>query len=383
MGNPFQYGGVVSGDAFCNRKKEIEELLGAMESGEKLFVYSERRFGKTSLIRLALGKLSKTKYVSAYVDLWPTDGTFSFAAVTAKAIAESMGSRAEKILEIAKSFFGRLSPSITVNEQGMPEVTFGIKKFGESGPELEEVLKAPARIAAQKKRKVVVVFDEFQQILEYGNDIVERQLRSIIQNQPDVSYIFLGSRRHLIQKMFLDRSRPLYRSGGHYPLGPIQEKDWSLFIRKKFIEEGKNIEDEQIHSICRLTEGHPFYTQHLCHVLWDACEAKGKITEDLIQTAVKTLLDHESYAYANLWEFFALNQRRFLKGLASEPSGVKPFASDFIQRHGLRSASNAQRAIEPLLERDIIDRDNGSFIIIDRFFKIWIQKRALVSGLEG
>ena len=57
MKNPFQYGGVVSGDAFCNRKKEVEDFLRAMENGEKLFVYSERRFGKTSLVRFALDKL--------------------------------------------------------------------------------------------------------------------------------------------------------------------------------------------------------------------------------------------------------------------------------------------------------------------------------------
>jgi hypothetical protein len=82
-----------------------------------------------------------------------------------------------------------------------------------------------------------------------------------------------------------------------------------------------------------------------------------------------------------------MNQQRFLKGLVSEPFcsfagsglegkpvGVKPFASDFIQRYGLRSASNVQRAIEPLLKRDVIDRGNGSFVIIDRFFKVWIQK---------
>jgi hypothetical protein len=42
MKNPFQYGGVVSGDAFCNRKQELEDLLKAMESGEKLFVYRLR-----------------------------------------------------------------------------------------------------------------------------------------------------------------------------------------------------------------------------------------------------------------------------------------------------------------------------------------------------
>jgi AAA+ ATPase superfamily predicted ATPase len=164
-----------------------------MESGEKLFVYSQRRFGKTSLVRFALDKLPKRQYVSAYVDLWPTDGALSFAAVTAKAIAESMSTRAEKMLEIAKSFFGRLSPSITLNDQGRPEITFGSKRFGEPGPELNEVLEAPRKIAAQRKRRVVVVFDEFQQILEYWSYTVERQLRSIIQTQADVSYIFLGS----------------------------------------------------------------------------------------------------------------------------------------------------------------------------------------------
>src|SRR3990172_2988864 len=165
MKNPFQYGGVVSGDAFCNRKKEVEALLRAMENGEKLFVYSERRFGKTSLVRFALDKLKKRKYVSVYVDLWPTDGALSFSTTTAKAIAESMSTRAEKILEIAKYFFGRLAPTITLNDEGRPEVTFGVKRFAEPGPELDEVLESPGRIAKQGKWRVVIVFDEFQQIL--------------------------------------------------------------------------------------------------------------------------------------------------------------------------------------------------------------------------
>ena len=135
MKNPFQYGDVVGGDAFCNRRKEVGDLLRAMENGEKLFVYSEPRFGKTSLVRFALDKLPKKQYMSAYVDLWPTDGALSFATVIAKAIAESMSTRAEKIFEIAKSFFGRLSPSMAMNDQGRPEVTFGTKRFGEPDPE--------------------------------------------------------------------------------------------------------------------------------------------------------------------------------------------------------------------------------------------------------
>lgn len=38
-----------------------------MENAEKLFVFSERRYGKTSLVRAALGELPKKGYVCAYV----------------------------------------------------------------------------------------------------------------------------------------------------------------------------------------------------------------------------------------------------------------------------------------------------------------------------
>jgi hypothetical protein len=74
-------------------------------------------------------------------------------------------------------------------------------------------------------------------------------------------------------------------------------------------------------------------------------------------------------------EALALNQRRLLKGLASEPAGVKLFAGAFVRRHGLDPASNAQRGVESLLGRDLVDRDNGSFVISDRFFRIWIRQR--------
>jgi hypothetical protein len=85
------------------------------------------------------------------------------------------------------------------------------------------------------------------------------------------------------------------------------------------------------------------------------------------------LLDRESYAYTTLWESLTLLQKRFLKGLAAEAVGVKVFAGEFVSRHGLSSASNAQRAVQALLAKDIIDRDNSSFLITDRFFRLWIQ----------
>jgi uncharacterized protein len=376
--NPFEYGGVVSGEAFCNRRKELTDVLRAMENAEKLFVLSERRYGKTSLARTALGKLPRKKFISAYVDLWPTDSEATFVAAVAKAITESMSSSTDKLIETAKKFFGSLSPSITLDEDGKPSLSFGLARHARIEPVLEEVLETPAKIGSKNGPGVVVVLDEFQQMLEYGSDLVERKLRSVIQNHRGVSYLFFGSRKHLIQKMVLNKNRPLYRAGGHYPLGPIAEKEWQPFIRKHFKDADKGIDEQAIHEICEMTQGHPFYTQHLCHALWELCDAKKAVTSELIRAAVKLLLDRESYAYTTLWESLTLQQKRFLKGLAAEGAGVKVFAGEFVNRHGLGSASNAQRAVDALLARDLIDRDNGSFVISDRFLRLWIQSAQTV-----
>jgi hypothetical protein len=42
--NPFQYGGVVSGDLFYNRTEEGVELKRSVENAEVLFIYSARFF---------------------------------------------------------------------------------------------------------------------------------------------------------------------------------------------------------------------------------------------------------------------------------------------------------------------------------------------------
>lgn len=119
MKNPFEYGGVVSGNAFCDREKEVADLLGAIENNEKLFVFSERRYGKTSLVRTALGKLPKKGCVYSYVDLWPTDSEARFVTAVAKAIAESTSTSVDKVLVTAKRFFGSLAPSVTIDEEGL------------------------------------------------------------------------------------------------------------------------------------------------------------------------------------------------------------------------------------------------------------------------
>ncbi len=371
--NPFEYGGVVGPDAFCNRTQELADLARAAENADRLFVYAERRMGKTSLVRRVLDGLDPDRFVPVYVDLWPTDGAGAFVEATAKALAAAAATRTDRLLEASRSLFGRLNPTLSLDEGGNPSLQFG-GPAAERARSLDEVLAAPPRVAEKRGRRVVLVLDEFQQVLEYDDDHVERAVRSAVQRYEGVAVLFLGSRKHLVERMFSDARRPLYRSAGHYPLGPITTGHWVPFVTERFRAAQKPITGGQVEALCALTEGHPFYTQHLAHALWEITPAGEPVAGGALDDALDVLLRREGYAFTTRWETLTRNQQRLLRGLAVEGPGARPFSAEFVRAHGLRTPSNAQRAAEALLRLDVVDREGGSFVVSDRFFKLWVRR---------
>ncbi len=108
MRNPFRYGGgVVNGLAFCNRTKELQDLLRVAEKSEKPFIYSERR--KTSLFCTLLAAWPEMRMRLPMSISGRRLGEASFVTATAKSIAESMSSMAEQLLKTAKKFLGYLT----------------------------------------------------------------------------------------------------------------------------------------------------------------------------------------------------------------------------------------------------------------------------------
>jgi hypothetical protein len=376
MNNPFEYGTAVDGASFCNRTKETADLLNTINNSKRAFLYSERMMGKTSLLLRVLKRLDRGQYIGAYIDLWPTDDEASFITATAKGISHAMGTTAGEVIAASKKFFSRFAPKVALGDDGLPKISFEYNPTVEQAKKsLEEVLSVPQHIASETGKKVVIVFDELQRILEYSDDHVERLLRSIIQRQNNVAYIFLGSQKHLISDMFLNRKRPLYSAADHFPIGPIELKHWRPFIQEKFNDSDRVIGTQLIEQICELTQGHPFYTQHLCHAIWERCEQGKEVTAGDVRRGVQVVLAREASAYSALWESLTINQRRFLRALAVEDGPVSFYSSDFLQKYGLGHASSIQRLSTALMKRDVIDRDARSFTISDRFLRIWIRER--------
>lgn len=66
MENPFKFGSVVEKHNFTNRRLEIKEILQEIESKQNLVLISQRRIGKTSLIKTVLNKIDKKTTVAVY-----------------------------------------------------------------------------------------------------------------------------------------------------------------------------------------------------------------------------------------------------------------------------------------------------------------------------
>ena len=375
MRNPFSFGVAVTGDSFCNRVQELYDLKKAVESSRKLFIFGERRLGKTSLLKKLISSLSEDDFIPVYIDIWKCISEKDFITACANAYAKAYETKKEKIFNFAKEFFGSISPSITVDSEGNPTISFGSIPKSLQNTVLEDVLSIPEKIASlYPQKQLIIIFDEFPQIRSFESDRAERVLRSVIQHHEDISYIFCGSRKHMIREMFMDKSSPLYRSAAHYPLSYIALDHWVPFIQEKFKSGGKKITTECVEYIFSITDGHPFYTQMMCSVCFEVTDEE--LTEKkVVDEALEILMQRESHAFLSEWDNFSINEKKLIYSIAKEKYTSVIYSAEFIKKHQLPPASTIQRILKKLLENDVLDKDNeGKYYISDKFFSLWILR---------
>lgn len=371
MKNPFVYGKEVSGDNFCNRKKEKNELYRDIINGQNVIIFSQRRLGKTSLINEVFNECRRKGIITIYVDLYPMLSEEDFIRIYAKSIAETIWGRIKKKLKEITQFFHKVRPTFTVNQSGEISYSFDVDRKSII-PSIEDVLNGVKRYADKKKKKVTVCFDEFQQIGQLRTDKLEKIMRSSFQKHTNIAYVFMGSKKHLITDMFNNPNRPFYRSAKSFPLEKIDKSELSLFIQNKFKTTGKIVSDDLIEEIISICELHPYYVQYLCHIIWERAIDRKIVKQEYLHEGLKLLLKREASTYEATWDLLTVKQRQVLVALSNVTSNDKLFSSEFLEKHNLGSASTLQRTLRSLIDKDLIDRAGAIYTIIDVFFKKWI-----------
>src|SRR5262245_52241261 len=166
MPNPFVYGEVVPASAFVDRVAELDRLVGDLADGQKVFLISPRRYGKSSLIRQALSAMTRRGAVTVEITVSSFSSYLSFLEGYARAVlaAETRrGGRRAWLREAIRSTRAELRYSADASPHGSTTVSFPrVRSLRDVGRLAQEVFTLPARLAETRRRKVVVALDEFQ-----------------------------------------------------------------------------------------------------------------------------------------------------------------------------------------------------------------------------
>lgn len=374
MLNPFKYGRVVKDEDFADREQEIDNITRDLEAGQSVILYSPRRYGKTSLMVEVLKEMKKRGFMTALIDFYGCVSTSELAEKIIEEVVVHNYRRTEALINFIKSELGRLRPQLTLNSEGTFSVSFR-RDIDSLGAEvvLEGVLDMPQKVSEKRKKPFVVIFDEFQEIVGLNGERVQKIIRSKIQHHDKVSYVYTGSKMHMLEHIFTGSEKAFYRSAKPYRLERISKEPFAKYIQRKFEETGIPIKSEVIQKILRFTDGHPYFTQQLCHEIWNIAITVKMVEEENFDDAINNILYTQGEFYTHIWDGLSRFQRKVLRALAYEET-ESPYSSGFISRHRLTSASNIKKSLDVLVQNQQVEKENNIYRVSDIFFKEWIQR---------
>ena len=373
MKNPFRYGEIVTGDNFCNRKEELKNIHKAIRNRYSFWMYSPRRFGKSSLIYKAFETLNNKKIITLYFDLYNVHNLDDFVRKYSQILAKNLfnwKTNIDKLSKIAYKYFKNLYPKISIDAMGTPTLSLEIQKIEEQR-DIETVLNIPEQLAGEKQ--ICIAFDEFQEIQRI-EPFLNNWMRSAFQKQKKVSYIFLGSQQSLMEYTFADTNSPLYEYGFKMNINPISEKDLTTYIKRQFKKTGQNISNNTIREILSKSHCHPHFTQHFASVVWDLImEGEDQEEPDFKSKWLKRIVAGQSLIFQNIYDLLSENQRKILFTISVLKENEKLFSNEIRSKYRLPEVSSMTSGIKSLMKKNLIQKNSGIYKIINPVFEEWVR----------
>ncbi len=371
--NPFRFGALALDEAFADRAAELAELTADALAGQDVALFAPRRFGKSSLVWRASQELLRRRALVAHVDLMTTPTLGRLADKLAQSIHEDLASALFRARERARVFQGlRVTPMITIGpDDGSMSFSFAsAAATADIMATIERLLELPGQLAGERHRQVVLVLDEFQEIAGIDPGL-PRLMRSVFQRQPEVSHIYLGSRRHTLEQIFNDQNEPFWRSAKRIELGVIEPEAFRPFIAERFAHTGRAIDAQALDLVLATTGGHPYATQELCYFVWQQTLDGATASTENVESGIADVLRSEDSHFASVWDNAPPQQRILLQALALEEG--RPFAAEYRRRHRLPGPSSVQKALQRLEEAELVSRSDGRAWISEPFLAQWLR----------
>ncbi|MEW6662907.1 MAG: AAA family ATPase [Bacillota bacterium] len=233
----FPLGGPVPEGDIVGREDFIISLETRLAEGQSVMLAGPRRIGKTSLAFEVLRRLKNKGFYVASVDFFRTSSKRNIAeSIINSCLENRTGIRKtlNAVWDRAKLLAGSAKIAVKVEDL---EFNIGFpKKEMDDETLLEFALNLPDVLAEKDGKRMVMVFDEFQDAGQIGGMNIYKVMRSHFQHQKNVSYLFLGSKEGMMQSLFAEKKHAFYRFATVLPIPRIAEEAWMGYITRKFNE---------------------------------------------------------------------------------------------------------------------------------------------------
>ena len=367
--SPFKYGCTVSGEFFCPRPELERRLSEHIKSGQHVAVVGARRTGKSSLV---LETVRKTKGHSLFhVDFLDVRSRAEMCKrmVAALSRLEATDSWLARMMKMLVS----LRPTLTVDpKDGSPTVSIDTREAVAIGS-LDCVL--DALVAQTARRKVCVVLDEFQDVMDVEDgDNVLAILRSRIQMDSNTPYIFLGSVRHRMLDVFLDSRSPFYHGAAFLDVGDIAADDFYAFLRRRFATGRRIFPREAFDAIAAAVGNTPGYIQEVCDAIWQTSSSGDTLSPADITKAIDVIFAREGEHFSFAVRHLTALQTQVLTAIAVR-GGNEIYSGDFLEASGVKSTASVKRAMSRLIDDGLVFFADGKYRIDNPFFAEWVRRR--------
>lgn len=170
--------------------------------------------------------------------------------------------------------------------------------------------------------------------------------------------------------VFTSPAMPFYKFGDLMFLTRIPVDYWIPFIEERFQSTGKRISSILAEKIATITEGHPYYTQQLAQLVW--LRTEREVTKDLVDESTEGIAMQMSLLFQGITENLTTPQVNFLKLLIDGETRHTTKAN--IEKYQLGSSAHVIRIKKALIDKEIIDEQPGSLIILDPIYAHWLKK---------
>ena len=355
---------------FCDRQAETEALESNIANGRNTVLISSRRMGKSGLIAHVFNRaFVKSNFKTFSIDLYPTSSLAELILLLAKEITGPLKSKGQSLLESFLGIVKSLRPGFKVDPvtgQFVFDLSLGeIVKPVDSLKEIFQYLEG-------SEVPCLVSMDEFQQIAEYPDNNVLELLRTYVQKCKHTWFIFAGSDRRMMEKLFNNPSEPFYMSCSPLFLDAIQYENYLAFARHHFEAAGKSLQEESFKQVYELFDGHTWYVQRLMNEMF-AWTKPGEVADaQMASDALTFVIKTYARTFQEQMSSYPEAQKQLLIAIAKDGQAQQVTSVAFCKKHSMKSPSTVQSALRVLHDKGIVRKDGTTYSVTNRLFGIWL-----------